>query len=82
MKKLISLILALAMVLSCAAALADTEIVVFADASMTVAMNSVKLLYEAHSEGVTITCSFDSSEAHKTQLEEGARCDLFISSAQ
>jgi molybdate transport system substrate-binding protein len=58
------------------------EIVVFAAASMTETMNQIKTLYEAANPNVTITYNFDSSGTLKTQIQEGAECDLFISAAQ
>lgn len=58
------------------------EIIVFAAASMTETLNEIKALYEAAHPGVTITCNFDSSGTLKTQIEEGAACDLFISAGQ
>ena len=60
----------------------QTEIIVFAAASMTETMNQIKTLYEAANPNVTITYNFDSSRTLKTQIQEGADCDLFISAAQ
>ena len=57
------------------------ELIVFAAASMTETMNKIKELYEAANEGITITYNFDSSGTLKTQIQEGAACDLFISAA-
>ena len=58
------------------------EIIVFAAASMTETLNEIKTTYEAAHPGVTITYNFDSSGTLKTQIEEGADCDLFISAGQ
>jgi molybdate transport system substrate-binding protein len=58
------------------------EIVVFAAASMTETLNELKTVYEAEHPGVTILYNFDSSGTLKTQIEEGATCDLFISAGQ
>ena len=58
------------------------EIVVFAAASMTETLNELKTVYEAEHPGVTILYNFDSSGTLKTQIEEGAACDLFISAGQ
>ena len=82
MKKILSLFLSCALLFSYASALADTEIIVFAAASMTETMNTIAEMYEAANEGVTITYNFDSSGTLKTQIQEGADCDLFISAAQ
>ena len=57
------------------------ELIVFAAASMTETLNTIKGLYEAANEGVTITYNFDSSGTLKTQIQEGAACDLFISAS-
>ena len=59
----------------------EVELIVFAAASMTETMTEIKSLYEAANPGVTITCNFDSSGTLKTQIQEGAECDLFISAA-
>ena len=57
------------------------ELVVFAAASMTETMNQIKGLYEAENPDVALTYNFDSSGTLKTQIEQGAECDLFISAA-
>ena len=59
----------------------SVELIVFAAASMTETMTEIKGLYEAANPGVTITYNFDSSGTLKTQIQEGADCDLFISAA-
>ena len=59
----------------------EVEIIVFAAASMTETLTEIKGLYEAANPGVTITYNFDSSGTLKTQIQEGADCDLFISAA-
>lgn len=58
------------------------EIIVFAAASMTDTLTEIKETYETANPGVTITYNFDSSGTLKTQIEEGAACDLFISAGQ
>lgn len=60
----------------------ETELVVFAAASMTETLEEIKETYEAEHEGVTLTFNFDSSGTLKTQIEEGADCDVFISAGQ
>ena len=57
------------------------EIIVFAAASMTETLNQIKEIYEKD-HNVTITYNFDSSGTLKTQIQEGADCDLFISAGQ
>lgn len=59
-----------------------TELVVFAAASMTETLNQIKTDYEAQHKDITLTCNFDSSGTLKTQIQEGATCDVFISAAQ
>lgn len=59
-----------------------TEIVVFAAASMTETLESLANTYQATHPEIKITYNFDSSGTLKTQIEEGAVCDLFISAAQ
>ena len=58
------------------------EIIVFSAASMTETLTELKDTFEAANPGVTITYNFDSSGTLKTQIEEGADCDLFISAGQ
>ena len=60
----------------------ETELIVFAAASMTETLTELKDVYEAAHPGVTITYNFDSSGTLKTQIQEGAACDLFISAGQ
>ena len=59
----------------------EVELIVFAAASMTETLTELKAMYEALHPGVTITYNFDSSGTLKTQIQEGADCDLFISAA-
>ncbi|MGE4353924.1 MAG: molybdate ABC transporter substrate-binding protein [Oscillospiraceae bacterium] len=85
MKKLISLLCVLVLVLSltaCGAKQEKTELTVFAAASMTETMQQIADLYAKDHPDVTITYTFDSSGTLKTQIAEGAQCDLFISAAQ
>lgn len=84
MKKVLSLLLVLCMAALPALSLAEaqTEIIVFAAASMTETLTEIKALYEAANPGVVLTYNFDSSGTLKTQIQEGADCDLFISAGQ
>lgn len=59
-----------------------TELVVFAAASMTETLNQIKTDYEEQHKDITLTYNFDSSGTLKTQIQEGATCDVFISAAQ
>lgn len=58
-----------------------TDLIVFAAASMTETMTTIKGLYEALNPNVNIIYNFDSSGTLKTQIENGADCDIFISAA-
>ena len=60
----------------------EVELIVFAAASMTETLTEIKGMYEAANHGVTLTYNFDSSGTLKTQIQEGADCDLFISAGQ
>lgn len=87
MKKLIFLLLAAVVLLALAACGGgekprDTELTVFAAASMTETLTEIKTVYEKAHPGVTITYNFDSSGTLLTQIQEGAACDLFLSAAQ
>ena len=84
MKKLPSLLLVLCLGALPALSLAEaqTEIIVFAAASMTETLTEIKALYEAAHPGIVLTYNFDSSGTLKTQIQEGADCDLFISAGQ
>ena len=58
------------------------ELIVFAAASMTETMTTLGDQYMADHPGVTIVFNFDSSGTLKTQIQEGADCDIFISAGQ
>ena len=62
--------------------LTPVEVVVFAAASMEATLTEIAELYKEVAPNVTLTFTFDSSGTLKTQIEEGAVCDLFISAAQ
>jgi len=61
---------------------ADVELIVFAAASMTDTLEEIAILYKDVAPHVTLVFNFDSSGTLKTQIEEGADSDLFISAAQ
>ena len=83
MKKVMIAALAVLMAAGmCMSAAAETELIVFAAASMTETLNEIKDLYEEANPDITLTYNFDSSGTLKTQIEEGADCDLFISAGQ
>ena len=93
MKKVLSLLLALTLALSLAACGTsntpaasgdDAEpitLVVVAAASLTETLNEIAGNYKAVAPNVTLRFNFDSSGKLRTQIEEGALCDLFISAA-
>ena len=97
MKKLLSLLLALSLVLALTAcgskddgandagtqddAAEPVELIVFAAASMTETLNEIAETYKEVAPNVTLTFNFDSSGKLLTQISEGADCDLFISAA-
>lgn len=86
MKKSLSLMLSLVLVLGLGTAYstqqAPTEVLVFAAASMTETLTALIEQYRQVAPEVSIVATFDSSGTLKTQIENGAPCDLFISAAQ
>ena len=82
MKRLFALLTALALLCGAAGAAAEkTELIVFAAASMTETLTEIQALYGAVAPEVELVYNFDSSGTLKTQIEEGAACDVFISAA-
>lgn len=55
---------------------------VFAAASMTETLTEIQEMYKEAAPNVTLVFNFDSSGTLKTQIQEGADCDIFISAAQ
>ncbi len=97
MKKTIALILALCMSIclfaGCSSGSGDdsateapdnesVELIVFAAASMQETLTELGEKYMADNENVKILFTFDSSGTLKTQIQEGADCDIFISAGQ
>lgn len=60
----------------------EAEVIVFAAASMTETLGEIADAYKEVAPNVTLTFNFDSSGTLKTQITEGADCDVFISAAQ
>lgn len=55
---------------------------IFAAASMTETLQEISEIYKEIAPHVTLILSFESSGTLKTQIQEGADCDLFISAGQ
>ena len=60
----------------------SVELIVFAAASLTETLTAIGETYSAENPGVTFRFNFDSSGTLKTQIQEGADCDVFISAGQ
>lgn len=58
------------------------ELIVFAAASMTETLTELGESYMAENQDVNIVFNFDSSGTLKTQIQEGADVDIFISAGQ
>ena len=64
------------------AAKEPVELIVFAAASMTETLTKLGEQYMVDHPEVTVVFNFDSSGTLKTQIQEGADCDIFISAGQ
>ncbi len=86
MKRMIALLLALAMALAltaCGEKKEETvELTVFAAASMQETLAEIGSAYMEEHGNVKLVFNFDSSGTLKTQIQEGADCDVFISAGQ
>jgi molybdate transport system substrate-binding protein len=58
------------------------ELIVFGAASMTETLTQLGDAYMKANPNVTLVFNFDSSGTLKTQIQEGADCDIFISAGQ
>ena len=85
-KKLVCSILAMVMALSLAAcggsSAKEVELIVFAAASMQETLTEIGENYMKEHTNIKLTYNFDSSGTLKTQIQEGAACDIFISAGQ
>lgn len=85
MKRLFFLIIVLALALTACGAPASTTasepvtLTVFAAASLTDAFTEIGAAFEDTNPGVTVTFNFAGSQGLRTQIEEGARADVFAS---
>ena len=60
----------------------QVELVIFAAASMTETLTELSNAYMEENPNVDVVLNFDSSGTLKTQIQEGADCDVFISAGQ
>lgn len=60
----------------------ETELIVFAAASMQETLTELGEKYMEENENISIIFNFDSSGTLKTQIQEGADVDIFISAGQ
>ena len=80
---LLTLMLTAALFAGCTApADKPVELTVFAATSMTETLTELGEKYVAEHEDIGLLFTFDSSGTLKTQIEEGAECDIFISAGQ
>lgn len=81
MKKFNALIASLILLVFSRAAFSET-LTVFAAASLHASLERISRLYMQKNPDTEIICNFDSSGTLRTQITEGAECDVFISAAQ
>jgi len=85
-RNILSIILALVLMMTlCSCGQKEeekTELTVFAAASMTETLTELGNRYMEENKNVTIVFNFDSSGTLKTQIQEGADVDIFISAGQ
>lgn len=86
MKRTFTLILTLALALALAACggskAKEVELTVFAAASMQETLTEIGGNYQKDHPNVILVFNFDSSGTLKTQIQEGADCDIFISAGR
>ena len=87
MRKIIALLLAICLMTGFLAGCGSketepVELIVFAAASMTETLTELGEQYMDANPNVTVLFNFDSSGTLKTQIQEGADCDIFISAGQ
>lgn len=89
MKRICAILLAFILLFcltSCGAKQQETEtstieLTVFAAASLTEALTEIASQYKEKESNVDLVFNFDSSGTLKTQIQEGAVCDVFLSAA-
>jgi molybdate transport system substrate-binding protein len=72
-------IAAAALLAACQPSPASVELTVFAAASLTDALEAVQAAYAQEEPGVRLVLNLDSSAALRTQIQEGAPADVFLS---
>ena len=77
-----SLALSASLLLSACGGSAASSQAASASASLTETLNEIAEQYKTVAPNVELVFNFDSSGTLKTQIEEGADCDLFLSAAQ
>ena len=83
MKRLLPLLLVLLLLPACGpkgdgtSAAAKAELTVFAAASLQETLTEAGERYREDHPNVTLVFNFDSSGTLKTQIQEGAECDIF-----
>ena len=89
MKKVLASILAVTLLVSLVAGCGGkgkikekTDVYVFAAASMQATLEQISADYKKVEPNINLIFNFDSSGTLKTQIENGAECDIFISAAQ
>ena len=73
------LLVGLLILAGCAGQAPPTQLIVFGASSLKAALDQVKAQYEASHQGTTVTMSTGASSALRTQIEQGAHVDLFLS---
>ena len=82
MRKIFLSLIAFVLLLAPAACFAEeTDLIVFAAASMTETLTQIGELYKETAPDVNLIFTSHSSGPLKTQIQEGADCDIFISAA-
>lgn len=85
MKKLLTIALSIVLLCTlcaCGAKQEETTMTVFAAASLQETLTQIGAAFESQHPDVKVTFNFDSSGTLKTQIQEGAYCDVFISAGQ